>query len=348
MARIFKKHNMYWTAGGVRIRSCTYEDLKFYKEHNMLAIRFGIESGSQKILDIMEKKIKVEDAYETLSNCRKLGISVATDMFMLGMPGETYETVLETAKMSGELRYMVGKNWNIGNSPLAMSIPGTPLYEYSQQIGVIGKSINEEEDYLIRTSEFSNKDILTYVNKTDYSIEEVHYWTFLYRYASRKIFLKELFKSKNSILNKLKEFNTKCLKASFKKIDLYFENKESSLNLKIRKRILYFYQFLISMALVFVPSFILFRLLKIYAYYDFSQVKKKHNEKSGKQKHNCFVELSSKKSDEFRIGSKRINAQKRQIDLSLRKIVAENRSKVEPVSSSIKEEKSLAILAQGQ
>ena len=62
MARIFKKHNMYWTAGGVRIRSCTYEDLKFYKENNMLAIRFGIESGRQKILDIMEKKIKVEKA----------------------------------------------------------------------------------------------------------------------------------------------------------------------------------------------------------------------------------------------------------------------------------------------
>ena len=157
MARIFKNNNIYWTAGGVIIRSCTYEDLKFYKENNMLAIRFGIESGSQKILDIMEKKIKVEDAYETLSNCRKLGISVATDMFMLGMPGETYETVLETAKMSGELRYMVGKNWNIGNCPLAMSIPGTPLYEYSQQIGVIGKTIDEEEDYLVRTLSFQIK-----------------------------------------------------------------------------------------------------------------------------------------------------------------------------------------------
>ena len=36
--------------------------------------------------------------------------------------------------MSGEMRYMVGKNWNIGNTPLAMAIPGTPLYEYCQQI----------------------------------------------------------------------------------------------------------------------------------------------------------------------------------------------------------------------
>jgi len=29
---------------------------------------------------------------------------------------------------------MVGKDWNVENTPLAMAIPGTPLYEYSQQI----------------------------------------------------------------------------------------------------------------------------------------------------------------------------------------------------------------------
>ena len=32
---------------------------------------------------------------------------------------------------------------------MAIAVPGTPLYEYSQQIGVIGKSLEDEEDYLI-------------------------------------------------------------------------------------------------------------------------------------------------------------------------------------------------------
>ena len=55
----------------------------------MLAIKFGIESGSQKILDIMEKKFTTQDVYNAIANCKKLGISTLTDQLMIGMPGET-------------------------------------------------------------------------------------------------------------------------------------------------------------------------------------------------------------------------------------------------------------------
>ena len=54
-AKIIKKHGIYWSAEGARVASVNHDDLKFYKENNLVAIRFGLESGSQKILDIMEK-----------------------------------------------------------------------------------------------------------------------------------------------------------------------------------------------------------------------------------------------------------------------------------------------------
>ena len=73
VARLMKKHDIDWSAPNARCTSVTYEDLKFYKEHNLLAIRFGIESGSQKILDIMEKKFTTEDVYNAISNCKKVG-----------------------------------------------------------------------------------------------------------------------------------------------------------------------------------------------------------------------------------------------------------------------------------
>ena len=107
----------------------------------MLAIRFGIESGSQKILDIMEKKFTTEDVYNAISNCKKVGVGTETDQLMIGMPGETTETVIESAQFVASLRYLLGSDWNISNPFLAMAIPGTPLYEYCQQIGVIGKNI---------------------------------------------------------------------------------------------------------------------------------------------------------------------------------------------------------------
>ena len=59
---------------------------------------------------------------------------------MLGMPGETEETVKESAQFIASLRFELGMDWSISSPFWAMAIPGTPLYEYSQQIGVIGKT----------------------------------------------------------------------------------------------------------------------------------------------------------------------------------------------------------------
>jgi len=337
---------MYWTAQGVRATTCNYEDLKFYKENNLLAIRFGIESGSQKMLNIMEKKITVQNARNALENCRKLEIGVATDMFMLGMPGETTDTVLESSKLSGELRYMVGKDWNVENTPLAMAIPGTPLYEYSQQIGVIGNTIEEEEDYLYRTSEFSNKDILTYLNKTASNQAKIHYWTYLYRLYGKRIYTREILKNDKSLKNKIIEYYKNCIKASSKRIEIYFNKVDKSIKNNLRRYFLHAFQFVLTLSITFLPKKFLFFLIKTYAYYDFSQIKKRHEEKIGKQKHNCFVNLTGQQKKEFSIYNNVDLNSNRSIDLSLRKIVAKNREQLKPVTTE--EEKSLQILATGQ
>ena len=47
---------MLWNAGGVRCTSVKKEDLEFFKKNNFSSIKYGTESGSQTILDIMEKK----------------------------------------------------------------------------------------------------------------------------------------------------------------------------------------------------------------------------------------------------------------------------------------------------
>ncbi len=56
---------------------------------------------------------------------------------MLGYPGESRKTALETAEYNAQLRYLLGNDWNTAYPAWATSIPGTPLYENSQQIGVI-------------------------------------------------------------------------------------------------------------------------------------------------------------------------------------------------------------------
>ena len=59
-AELLNKYDMLWYAGGVRVTNVTKEDLLHYKNNGCISIKFGIESGSQTMLDIMEKKFKTK------------------------------------------------------------------------------------------------------------------------------------------------------------------------------------------------------------------------------------------------------------------------------------------------
>jgi hypothetical protein len=52
------------------------------------------------------------------------------------------KTVKETAEIRALLAFVSEKNWSFKTQPyLVIAIPGSPLYEYCQQLGVIGKLI---------------------------------------------------------------------------------------------------------------------------------------------------------------------------------------------------------------
>ncbi len=60
-------------------------------------VTYGIETGSQKILDIIEKQTTVEENMNAIVIARNAGLKVRAQM-IVGLPGETQETVEETAK----------------------------------------------------------------------------------------------------------------------------------------------------------------------------------------------------------------------------------------------------------
>jgi radical SAM superfamily enzyme YgiQ (UPF0313 family) len=151
VARLMKKHGMIWAAAGVRASSVTFEDMQFYKEHDCASMFFAIESGSPAILDVMEKKFPREKTFEAVEYCAKLDI-LTNQHVLLGMPGESEETVRESGDFLGRMSHMMGihpyEMWP--NALFALPVPGTPLYEYAQQIGAVGSSIDEEDQYLLQ------------------------------------------------------------------------------------------------------------------------------------------------------------------------------------------------------
>jgi radical SAM superfamily enzyme YgiQ (UPF0313 family) len=189
-ARIMKKHDLLWTAGGVRCDSMTRELVRTYAENNCVGMKFGIESGSQKILDIMEKKFLREQVIDAVKWCREFKM-FSPLAIMFGMPGETEETARETGKLIAEISVLTNFDPAKGKELFyAIPFPGTPLYEYGQQVGVIGTTVEEEERYLENL--FSAPSYkLSYVNLNGAPVGEVLFWDVLAQMEAMRYYLTE-------------------------------------------------------------------------------------------------------------------------------------------------------------
>lgn len=113
-----------------RVDSMDEEVLMAMKRAGCRYIRFGVESGSPKMLKLMKKGITPERVLETFRLARKAGIRTQA-FFLFGVPGETGETVRETIEFAKKLRP--------GSAQFAVAIPhpGTELFRTATEKGWI-------------------------------------------------------------------------------------------------------------------------------------------------------------------------------------------------------------------
>lgn len=164
-----------WAATAVRARTVKDDLLKEWKDSGCAHINFGIESGSQKMLDVMEKMATVEDNLNALRLCNKHRIATIISL-VIGMPGETEETIDETVKNLASaipddvtLPYEVSINF-------FQAVPGTEGYRFARNSGLIPKDPDGEERYIEALCDSGAAEIDQYLNFTDYEKEEVLYW----------------------------------------------------------------------------------------------------------------------------------------------------------------------------
>jgi len=86
----------------------------------------GIESGSQKILDAIGKRITIEQAKEAVKIIKDAGIQVLGS-FIIGFIQDTKETIKETIKFAKSL------NLDYAEFSILTPYPGTPIYEYVEK-----------------------------------------------------------------------------------------------------------------------------------------------------------------------------------------------------------------------
>ena len=168
--------NILFQVGGARVPMATKNPLviRKLKEVGLTAIYFGMESGSDRILKIMEKKATVDENLIAAKLCAEAGV-FTTIQLVVGMPGENDRTIHETIdfikQATRDLPYppMVSVNY-------LQSLPGTPAYEYLRNHGLIGKSVEDEEQYLLRVSDLNAAEFEHYINVTEEPLSKVKLW----------------------------------------------------------------------------------------------------------------------------------------------------------------------------
>jgi hopanoid biosynthesis associated radical SAM protein HpnJ len=102
--------------------------LKVFAENGLRLLVVGYESGNQAILNAVRKGIRLDGAREFTRHARSLGI-VIHGTFILGLPGETRETIQRTIEFAREI------DPHTVQVSLAAPYPGTELHRQAQQQG---------------------------------------------------------------------------------------------------------------------------------------------------------------------------------------------------------------------
>ena len=185
------KRDILWRVSGMRVNTIHPESIKKMKEAGCSCIYYGMESGSQKILDVMEKVTKVEQNYNAVKWMAENNLYTIVQL-IIGMPGETQETIDETSKFTS---YFVEQSPNTDPNALsinfAQALPGTPLYEIARRKGQIGSFIEGEEKYLYQISDRDARDGETFLNFTEYPRLLLEKWHFNIQRETRSAYIKK-------------------------------------------------------------------------------------------------------------------------------------------------------------
>ncbi len=193
--KLIKKNiNVYW-ACETRVDNMTEDLIELMSTAGCRAVYLGVESGSQRILDFLNKNITVKQIEEAICLCKKYDINTYCSL-ITGVPGETFEDYLQTKKLMDRLKpHSYGFNVFVGipDSFLYKYVLDNNLYEYIDDIGLAylpGYDIKVKFFYGIDSSSLVD---YKFKQRTDYDLK----------------LMKKLKKVK--IKKKIKEYIRSCL-----------------------------------------------------------------------------------------------------------------------------------------
>lgn len=149
---------MHWSCLS-RVSKINEEIVKMMKDGNCRRVYLGLESGNQAILQLMKKRITLEEGKNAARLFHNAGIEVAA-FFIVGYPGETIASIEDTFSYALELPI------DLISFNVPFPLPGSPLYE---QVNKLDKNKDwkvENEITFIYESEFDPDWLQRRINQT--------------------------------------------------------------------------------------------------------------------------------------------------------------------------------------
>ncbi|MFH8119627.1 MAG: radical SAM protein [Candidatus Aenigmatarchaeota archaeon] len=181
-----------------------FETLKAMKEAGCRLLCVGFESPVKEILDNVHKRTSAEMQVEFMENCRKIGILV-NGCFILGMPGDTKDTIRETIEFAKKLNPDTAQFYSL------FAYPGTELWQWAKENGYL---TSERYDALLTKEGYHKGN----VNLPGLKAEEAD------KFCMKA--LKEFYLRRNYITYKLKQIITNFdeAKRTFMSAKVFFKH----------------------------------------------------------------------------------------------------------------------------
>lgn len=165
-----KKRNIKFTwSAFARVNSVNHELLEMMMEVGCDTISFGIESGNQQMLDLVQKHMKLDQARNAVQVCKDVGMQVFSS-FIVGLPGETPETLRETDAFARELGTDFGYHF-------LAPLPGTPVRDqvekYDIEILTSDWDRYDANEAIVSTSKLSARQMMDFVAEYDEGCDKV-------------------------------------------------------------------------------------------------------------------------------------------------------------------------------
>ena len=141
------------------------EVIGLLKRAGCFRVWIGAESGSQKIIDAMDRRVSVDEVRNMIIATRKQGIETGT-FIMLGYPGETEEDINET------INHLKISNPDHFTITVAYPIKGTSLYNEIETKKTVepewhlstDRDIDFERTYSRKYYDYAVKKVISEVN----------------------------------------------------------------------------------------------------------------------------------------------------------------------------------------